>query len=117
MHARTSESVLLTTKIKRCLAAFHYLLDSFADIGNVDSTFTRNLSARLIASLAILTPRNKLGIPIHNQIGIVANKYELSAPLGRPNLFHDFLHNRVIKVFFQLINQERWPNLVQERAQ
>ncbi len=65
----------------------------------------------------MIAPRHEFGIAIHHEVRIVACEKQLSLLLCSPDLLDDFQHDRVVEIFFRLVDNQRWSALIQQRCQ
>ena len=111
------EAVLFSPEVQGGFTPLHDPLDGLSHLRHVNSTLSCDLAAGLIARLAVVAPCHQFGIAVDDQISVVTDEDNLSLLLGLPELFYDFLHDRIVEVFFRLVDKERWPGLVQERLE
>lgn len=72
--------------------------------------------ASLIAGLNIITADDKLSITVHDKIGIMAGKDQLSAALGFPKLLHNFGTDFAVNIVFRLVDKKRSAVLIQQHC-
>jgi len=82
--APRSKTILLTTKTESVLAALHNGLNGCSSFVYVDSADPLNGTTGLITRLSVPKPRDKFGITIHHEVGVVTCKNDLAEFLRFP---------------------------------
>lgn len=68
------KAVFLLAESEGLLSTLHYGGDLVADCRDVNGTFLPNATSRLIPSVNVRANENQVGIPIENQVCVVAGE-------------------------------------------